>query len=555
VNFKGVPLLYLPWLSFPLSDARKSGFLFPSIGHSNRSGLQFAIPYYWNIAPAMDLTFEPVYYGRRGLDVAGELRYLTPKQHGVLSVNYLPEDSLDRESRHRLRLDHAAQLPRDFRFTVDAETVSDPNYFEDFAQGPEGTSVAFVERFAKLSYRDEHWLLAGEVQHFQTMHRDFGDEDFAGEDPLDEQDRPYARLPRLVAEADFGWGPAQRLRYGFDSELVNFDRSTGETGWRLDAMPTTSLYLGGAGYFLRPGLAWRYTKYELSGTGAGENTSPSRSLPIASIDAGLAFERASGSHAQRRITLEPRLLYLNIPFREQSHLPLFDTAVPDLNLVQLFRTNRYVGADRVSDADQVSIGVTSRLLDAENGTQYLAATLGQIHYFEPPRVRLPEETRRGGDSSDFVAQLALTAFENWNADMGLQWNPEDSRSERAEVSVQYLPGPERVLNAGYRFQRDRLEQAEASGAWPVGQRWNAFARYVHSFRDNTAIERFAGFEYRSCCWRVRLLGRRFVSRRTGEQDTGLYLQLELTGLASVGSAADAFLTSAVRGYSRPEPIP
>lgn len=546
VNFKGVPLLYLPWLSFPLGNERKSGFLFPSAGQTTRSGLQLAVPYYWNIAPQADLTFEPVYYSRRGIDLAGEFRYLTPNQSGRLAVNDLPSDSIAGESRYRLKLDDVAELPRDLRFTVDAETVSDPQYFEDFAQGSEGTSTAFVERMAKLTYRDEHWLFAGEFQNFQTIDRDPVN--------LPVTDRPYAQLPRLVFDGDFSWGPAERWRYGFDSELVHFDRSLGVTGWRLDAMPTASLDLGGAGYFLRPGISWRYTQYELKDQVASASTSPSRSLPIASFDAGLMLERPSGSHGQRRLTLEPRLLYLNIPFRNQDEMPLFDTALPDLNPVQLFSTNRYVGADRVSDANQVSVGVTSRLYDTESGEQFLSATFGQIHYFNPPRVLLPGETQRNGPSSDFVAQLALTAYKNWNADFGLQWNPEESHSERSQVGIQYKPAPERVVNVAYRFQRDRLEQAEVSSAWPISQQWNLFARYVHSFRDDTALERFAGFEYRSCCWRLRLLGRRFVSNRTGQQDTGVYLQLELTGLASVGSAADAFLSTAIRGYSRSEPI-
>jgi len=541
VDFKGVPIMYLPWLSFPLGTQRKSGFLFPSLGHSQRSGVQLVVPYYWNIAPNADFTFEPALYGRRGVDVAGQFRYLTRRQRGKLSLNYLPADRLADQDRSRIRIEHVANLPHELRFIVDAENVSDADYFEDFAQGQQGTSTPFVERLARLTYRDEHWRFAGEMQDFQTIDRDLA--------PLD---RPYTRTPRLVANADFGWGPAEAFRYGFDSELVNFERSVGVTGWRVDVMPTASLDLSGAGYFLRPGFAWRHTRYELDDVAAGEATSRSRTLPIGSLDAGLVFERDAGSQGQRRVTLEPRLLYLNIPFRAQDDLPIFDTALPDLNLVQLFRTNRFVGADRVSDADQLSVGVTSRLFDADSGAQYLAATLGQSYYFDSPRVRLPDEPPGSRNSSDIIAQLALTAYKDWNADLGLQWNPNESRSERAQVNVQYRPGPERVVNLGYRMQRERLEQAEVSSAWPVGQRWAVFGRLVHSFQDNTTLERFGGVEYRSCCWRLRFLGRRFVSSRTGEQDTGFYLQLELTGLASVGSAADSFLATAIRGYSRPE---
>jgi LPS-assembly protein len=456
-------------------------------------------------------------------------------------VNYLPNDSVTQRDRNRFQLDNVTELPRDVRFFIDAETVSDSRYFEDFAQGPEGTSVAFVERLAGFAFRDEHWRMSAEFQQFQTIDRD-----------LVEIERPYARLPRVVVGADFGWGPDERLRYGFDSEVVNFDRSTGVTGWRFDAMPAASLDLGGPGMFLRPGLAFRYTEYSLEDTAPGQRTNPTRALPIASLDAGLIFERDSGSRAQRRLTLEPRLLYLNVPFREQNDLPLFDTGVPDLNLVQLFRTNRYVGADRVSDADQVSMGVTSRLFDAQNGAQFLAVTLGQTYYFQQPRVHLPDEPDRDSNSSDFVGQLSLTAYKNWNADFGIQWSPDQSRSERAQANIQFKPDGEQIINVGYRFQRDRLEQTELSSAWPIGQKWNAFARYVYSLRDDKALERFAGLEYRACCWRMRVVGRKFVSSRTGEQDTGIYVQLELTGLASVGSAGDAFVTGAIRGYERPD---
>src|SRR6185369_13289975 len=224
---------------------------------------------------------------------------------------------------------------------------------------------------------------------------------------------------------------------------------------------------------------------------------------------------------------------------------------PDLNLVELFRTNRYVGADRVSDANQVSLGATSRLFDAKSGAQFLAVTLGQTYYFAQPRVQLPDETERNSNTSDFVGQIALTAYKNWNVDLGIQWNPDQSRSERAQANIQFKPEGEQVVNLGYRFQRDLLNQYELSGAWPIGKKWNAYARYVYSLLDNKAIDRFAGFEYASCCWRMRLVGRKFVSTRTGQQDTGIYLQLELTGLASVGSA-DAFLTGAIRGYERPD---
>jgi LPS-assembly protein len=270
------------------------------------------------------------------------------------------------------------------------------------------------------------------------------------------------------------------------------------------------------------------------------------------------FEREAGSHDQRTITLEPRLLYLYVPYRNQDQLPMFDTGLPDLDPVELFRNNRYVGADRIGDANQVSVGVTSRLLDARDGRQFLTATVGQIYYFTNPRVLLPDqyidgvpqptEVPRTDNRSDFVAQVALTAFQDWSADIGIQWNPQTSQTERSEVNVQYKTGGQSVINVGYRYQRDVLEQAEVSSSWPVSDAWNIFVRGIYSIQDHKPLERFAGFEYRACCWRVRVGGRSFVSSRTGSSDTGVYLQLELTGLASVGSESDSFLTTAIRGY-------
>ena len=574
VDFEGVPILYLPWLSFPLSNERKSGFLYPTIGNNSRSGASVSVPYYWNIAPNADLTFEPIEYSRRNVDLGGEARYMNTFDKGQIQWNFLPYDSVFDAGRNRIKVTNAMELPGDFRFTVDAENVSDTHYFEDFAQGPEGTSTAFLQQQAKVTYRDEHWKIDGEVQHYRTV-------DYT----LDEPDRPYARLPSLAVSADFGWGPAEQLRYGFQSEIVNFHRSVtaleldtdpnsptlGDTlnvclripnpcvnGWRVDVLPEASLNFDAPGYFVRPGVAWRATQYELDNTLPGQETAPTRTVPIASFDTGLIFERDVGSRDQRRITLEPRLFYLYVPYRNQDQLPMFDTGLPDLDPVELYRNNRYVGADRIGDANQISIGVTSRLLDSKDGRQFLTATVGQIYYFTNPRVLLPDqyvdgkpeptETLRTDHRSDFVAQVALTAFQDWSADIGVQWNPQTSQTERSEVNVQYKTSGQSVVNLGYRYQRDVLEQAELSSSWPVSDAWNVFVRGIYSIQDHKSLERFAGFEYRACCWRVRLGARSFVSNRTGSSDTGVYLQLELTGLASVGSESDSFLTTAIRGY-------
>jgi LPS-assembly protein len=538
VEFKGVPILYTPWISFPLGSQRKTGFLFPDIGASSRSGAQVSVPYYWNIAPNLDFTASPIFYAKRGLDLAGEFRYLTRAQKGALDFNFLPSDQLTDSDRSRVRLVHESRLPADWRLRIDATNVSDNNYFEDFAQGAAGSGVPFAERFAEFSYRNLHWDLRAQVQDFQVL-----------DEALALEDRPYKRMPRLVAAGDWTLPGDSRFAYGFESELVKFDRNTGVTGWRIDAAPRVGFDWSGPGYFVRPLAGYRYTSYALDNEAPGTDDAPDRSLPFATLDAGVVLERPAGSRGQRRLTLEPRALYLYTPFREQNDLPVFDTTVPDLNTVQLFRTSRYVGADRVSDANQLSVGVTSRLFDAASGAQFIALTVGQAFYFEQPRVALPTETTLNRDRSDFVAELALTAYQDWNIEAALQYNPEDSRTERSQFLVQYRPGNDRVVNLAYRAQRGAIEQAELSSAWPIGRRWSAFARVVYSLREEEGLDQFAGFEYRACCWSVRAIARKFLSSRTGEQDTGVFVQLELNGLASVGTPADAFLASSIRGYS------
>src|SRR6185437_4126005 len=312
IDFKGVPILYLPWVSFPLGDQRKSGFLFPTLGNTSRGGAQISVPYYFNIAPNIDFTLQPTEYTRRGPAIGGDFRYLTQRQHGELDWDYQPNDGAYGAGRSRIRLEDVTELPGNFRLTLDGENVSDTEYFEDFSYGPEGTSTPFLDRRAVLSYRDLHWNIAGMAEQYQTI-----------DSTLLLGNRPYARMPDLTVSSDYGWGPGALVRYGFDSEVVDFRRSTGVTGWRLDLYPTTSLNIQGPGYFIRPSVAYRATQYQLSDTLPGQPKSPSRALPIASFDTGLQLERAAGSHDQRTVTLEPRVMYLYVPYRDQSQLPVF----------------------------------------------------------------------------------------------------------------------------------------------------------------------------------------------------------------------------------------
>jgi LPS-assembly protein len=537
LDFKGVPILYTPVISFPIGNQRKSGFLFPGGGHSSRSGIEVTVPYYFNLAPNYDLTETPRILSYRGVQLGSEFRYLGESRHGQVTFDYLPHDKRAGRDRAYVEWQHVDDFAAGWRARVDVANASDSGYFEDFAIDPAGTSITYLKRTVEFAYLDRTWSLLAELQNFQTIDQSIAD-----------SDRPYSRVPRVVARGRWpgGW---LGLAYSLDAEIVNFLRDVGVRGLRFDVEPEIRLPFNRPGMFLVPALSWRYTRYALENRNPGERNDPERSAPIASLDAGLIFERSSGSRGQRFQTFEPRILYVYVPFRDQADLPVFDTDLPDLNLIELFRTNRYVGADRLSDANQVSMGVTTRLVETGTGRQFLSATFGQTYYFDTPRVTLPGESAATGSTSDLVAQLALTAYKDWNVNLGYQWSPQSPHTEKSEVALQYRPSGDRVVNVGYRFRRDSVEQSDISAIWPVGHGWHVFGRFVYSLRDDSSIERLGGFEYRSCCWKIRMLARDYVSSRTGLRDNSIGIELELNGLSSVGVAATAFLERSIRGYS------
>jgi LPS-assembly protein len=501
VNLKGIPILYTPVISFPVGSARKSGFLFPSFGNSDKSGFEVGVPYYLDLAPNYDMTLTPFVMTRRGFGIGIDYRYLTERSSGKIDTDYLPGDDLAGRDRRYSALVHSTDFTDRLRFDADLADASDSRYFEDFGLGPDGTSITFLDRHLHLAWLGQGWRLDG------------------------------------------------RFEASLDAETVWFDRDEGVTGLRADATPRIAWPLRGPGYHFEPSAAWRATAYELTGTAAGVDDAPDRTAPIASLDAGLVFDRVAGERGQFLHTLEPRLRYTWIPFREQDELPVFDTALPDLNLVQLFRTNRYVGADRLGDANEVALGLTTRLLREQTGQQYLTATIGQRVYFESPAVILPGELPEQRNASNLVGEVELTAWRDWSARVAMEWDDEQSNTLRGEAGVQYRPAPDKVVNLGYRYREGLLEQWDAAFAWRLSPNWQLYARQVYSTKENKSIDRFAGFGYAGCCWRLRLLARNYVSNRTGESDNSVLLQVELTGLSSVGTRSDTFLENAVRGYS------
>ena len=318
---------------------------------------------------------------------------------------------------------------------------------------------------------------------------------------------------------------------------------------RVNALPSIELPLERAGWFVRPAVAWDYTRYSLTNTQPGLQEEQSRSLPISSFDTGMIFERTMGRSGDRIQTIEPRLLYVYVPFRDQSSIPVFDTITPDLNLVQLYRKNRFLGVDRIGDTNQFSIGITSRIFNSNNGEELLTATIGQARYLSDQLVSLPDSPAFENDTSDYIAELGVLLYESWNFDIGHQWGAGDRGTTRSEARLQYRPQSNKILNLAYRFRRDSLEQGDVSFSWPITSKWNVVGRYNYSLRDKEPLEEFVGFEYGSCCWGLRMVYRRYLSTRDGTRDTSYGLQLVLKGMTSLGTAADKMLERGILGYS------
>jgi len=538
LRFQGIPILYAPYLSFPISDARKSGILTPEIGGTSRSGTEIRVPWYWNIAPNYDATITPRLLTDRGLQLQTQFRYLTEVHSGTINAQYLNDDSLINDSRSYIGVDHRSLFRNHWRNELEFGEVSDNQYFEDLGGSLSTSTTTHLNRALRFDYHTDTVSLFGQVQDFQTI-----------DDAILPDEEPYQRLPQLLAS---GYWPGRwlGLDYRLDAELVNFDRSVGVTGWRMNVAPEVQLSIARPGWFITPAVAVDYTSYKLSNTLAGQPDNPERLLPIASVDMGLVLERLMRSNGSQRLqTIEPRLLYVHIPFEDQSGLPVFDTITPTLNLVSLFRKNRFLGVDRIADTDQVSIGATSRILDVTTGRELMTATIGQIRYISASGVTLPSDTGFTDESSDYIAEVGFLLFQHLNFDFGHQWGTGTGATTQSQARLQYRPASNKIMNFAYRFRRDSLEQGDVSWAWPLTSKWSFVGRYNYSFRDDRTLEEFYGLEYGSCCWGLRVVSRRFISTRDGTRDTTFGLQLVLKGMTSVGTAADKLLERGILGYS------
>ncbi|MEW5887670.1 MAG: LPS-assembly protein LptD [Pseudomonadota bacterium] len=537
VVFKDVPILYSPWLEFSLNNRRKSGFLTPTYGSTTTTGPEVTLPYYWNIAPNMDATIAPRFMGRRGLQLNTEYRYLNYTHTGQARVEWLPKDGLkDGEQRWGYSLQHSHNLGYGFAGTLNLNRVSDGAYFRDLSTRISNTSQSLLLNQGVLTYGAGWWSATASVQRYQLL-----------ADPAQPAlEKPYERVPQMTLTAIrpdvFG------TSLNFNGEFVAFDHPTKVEARRLIAYPQLALPWQTPAFYVTPKIGYHVTRYDLLRQDPGVPDRLTRSLPIFSVDSGVTFERDLTLAGRPAIqTLEPRLYYLYVPYRRQDRIPVFDTGVADLNFATLFAENVFVGGDRIADANQLTAALASRLIDPASGREVMRGAVGQRFYFKDQEVTLPGVPARTRRRADILVALSGEVLPRAFVDAGWQYNPSEGFTERLNVGGRYQPEPLKVLNVVYRYTRDVLGQIDVSGQWPVGRGWYGVGRYNYSLKESRAVETIGGLEYDGGCWAARFVVQRIATTPT-QATTALFLQLELNGLARLGSNPLDLLKRNIPGY-------
>ena len=547
LKFFEVPIVPLPYGSFSLDNQRKTGFLSPYLSNNSRRGLEVALPFYWNIAPEQDLTLVPLVMSKRGAQLKSEYRYIDRAYRGEMRYEYMPRDKVLETSRSAFSLQHQHQITPALSGSVDYNRVSDDRYFVDLASQVRQVSQGVLQQMGSLSWGGRFAGLptgvSAMLQRWQTL-----------QDPLAPITPPYARLPQVnfgTSKADIGG----RFDLIVPGEYVRFDHPTLVEGTRVQLNPSVAAPFLAPGYFFTPKIGAHYADYRLTQFAPGTPESQSVSVPWASLDGGLIFDRAANWFGQAMTqTLEPRVYYVYAPFRNQNAVPLFDTGLADFNYAQIFTENRFAGGDRFGDANQITLAATSRIISPE-GAELLRATLGQRYYFSDERVGLtPTSVLRERGHSDLLASIGGRLPRNLSFDASVQYNPQESRPERYALSGRYAPEIAKVISAGYRYNRETdIRQVDIAGQWPLATGWYAIGRFNYSFTDARMLEGIAGLEYNAGCWVFRGAVQR-LQAATNTTSSGIFIQLEFNGAGGLGSDdIVTLLKRSIPGYAVTNP--
>ncbi|WP_027351443.1 LPS-assembly protein LptD [Halotalea alkalilenta] len=599
-----VPVFYWPWLRFPIDDRRLSGLLYPTVGFNSDNGFDYAQPIYLNLAPNYDATIVPRYMSDRGVMLGGQFRYLFGTDRGQVEGNYLPSDDGGSDGRNDDFYDedrwffnymHDGRFSDRLTYSLRYGAASDGDYFDDFGTNFDEQNRDNLERLANLDYRGDVWHLRARARGYQVM-------DY----PVSPNDKPFYELPSLSADAR--WTQSSGTYQEWNSSATYFYRDIDEsrlnnptetaTGARLNIAPAIGFRRDPSWGFFEPRAQLFLTQYDLSWENLSGNDyvapgatddwdeSPHRTIPVFSVDSGLIFERHTSLFGSRwRQTLEPRLYYAYVPYRDQSQLPQFDTALQAPSYAQLWSPFRFNGIDRIGDVNKVSYGVSSRFLDDATGHQRFTASVGQSRFFDDRRVTDDDPTKydeyqnvnsRYGydlvrDYSPAIGQLEWQINDRWSTRYALFYDTENGATERNETYVSYRHPSGSLLNLGYRWQRegfdpsgdeeDRLgynrNEYDVSFAWRMNASMSLVGRYLYDQTNSRSLETLAGVQFNDCCYGIEVAWREYVDDddtlntiRDDETKRGLFLRFIFKGLGGVGQNPDTYFEQAVPGYQR-----
>jgi LPS-assembly protein len=543
VHFFGTPILKAPYLDFSLNNQRKSGFLTPTFAMNGKNGPEVALPYYFNLAPNYDLTVTPRLMAKRGLMVGNEFRYMEADQRGNARLEFLPDDQVRGGRRSAISWVHAFDRGP-YAAGLSLNKVSDDDYFRDLSSRINFVAQTYLPRegFARYGgtwWDSGTWSVTARAQNFQTLQQ-----------PNSPVVAQYARLPQVSLSAVRPDIHGMDLNLG--GEVVDFHHPSQVKGVRTTVTPSLSMPLVAPGGYVTPKIGFHSSTYSLSNAGVGAQTSIQRTLPVFSLDSGLVFEKDTGIFGREFTqTLEPRAYYLYVPYKDQSRIPVFDTAVADFNYAQIFSDNSFTGGDRVADANQVTLALTSRLLSPSTGQEAVRALIAQRYYFRKQLVTLNAATPpRDFLASDYLASLTGRVSRDWTVEGATQYNQRQSQVERLTLATRYQPDTHKTLNLSYRFLRQQFNQFDVSGQWPLASRLYGVGRYNYSVRDHRVVEALAGFEYNADCWIGRVVFQRFAVASGGVATHAIFLQLELNGFSRIGSDPFEALKRNIPGYTR-----
>ena len=552
LRVEDIPLLYIPWITFPIDDRRKTGLLFPSLSLSDNDGIAFGQPLYLNLHPQVDATVAPRFIENRGNGVDTELRYLGSAGQGTINYGWLSQDRLfNNEDREIVRWQHDGAIDR-LMLRSDVYYVSDDFYFKDLDTGLEVAAQTHLPRHLEAEYAGDRWTTLARIQAWQTI------------DPtLPDTRIPYRRVPQVqVTGAPNIPGP---LRFGWMSDYTRFERDVefpqnDIRGERTHLQPSVTLPLERSWGYARPRMRLYQTNYLLTGEAIPiPDRDPNRQLLGASVDSGLFFERPLSVAGQNGLqTLEPRLFINYVEFAEQNELPDFDSGEITPSWDALFRENRFTGYDRIGDERSATLGLTSRIQRASTGSDLIVLRAGQKFFQKDRQVALRNQTveELSLEQSPVIADATLRMNNNWYLYAETQWNSETNNREKNSLRVRYHDGDRLFAHAGYQYRPTRdIRQTELAAIAPVHSNWSLIGRWLYDLDGKRSLETISGIEYRDCCWRIRLISQRELSDRTGdtllEGDTTTMLQIQMIGLGGLGGKVDNLLETSIPGYRRP----